>query len=83
MYVVWRKRQGRRGVTLYCSVQQSHRAGGTTWTMHNWFLGTVREDGADREYFWNQLKANLDQHDISPAEKAKIEAKIAQKIPPI
>ncbi len=83
MYPAWRKREGKKGTTLYCHLCSSERVEGKVKTHTLAYLGSVSEKAIkpERELFWMQVKANLDKLQLPQDKRVKIEAAVAQKVP--
>ena len=83
MYPNWKKRIGKQGTSWYCHLCFSQRVEGKVATKTIAYLGSISENPTkpERELFWAQVQTKLEQYNLSIAERAKLEAKIAQKVP--
>ena len=83
MYPAWRKREGKKGIVLYCHLCNSQRVSGKVTTSTLGYLGSIALEPSqpERELFWMRVKAALDRQNLSVAQRAKIEAAIAIQVP--
>jgi hypothetical protein len=83
MYPNWKQRIGKQGISWYCHLCSSQRVKGKVVTKTVGYLGSISENPTkpERELFWAQVLANLKRYELSVAERGKIEAKIAHKVP--
>jgi hypothetical protein len=85
MFVRWIKRTNKRGTFQFCYLCQTERVEGKPKPENKTLaaLGSIalKPTQPEREVFWMQIKASLAKQDLSIAERAKIEAAIAQLIP--
>ncbi len=82
MFVRWKKRIGVRGTSIYCYLCHSERVEGRVTTKTYAYLGSIAEQPSklEREIFWQQVIANLPKN-LSKADRAKIKAALADKVP--
>ena len=88
MFIKWQIRQRRRsasylGHLLTCSLVQSHRVDGKPRHRVVAYLGGVRDalHTNHRILFWQNVRYRLDQLDLDPDIRAKIETDIAARVP--
>jgi uncharacterized UBP type Zn finger protein len=84
MFVRWKKRSGVRGTSIYCYLCHSQRIDGKVATKTLGYLGSIAPNPTklERSIFWQQVVASLNQRiNLSTADRAKIEAALAQKVP--
>ena len=83
MHIVWRSRQGKKGTSRYCHLAESKRYSTKVQTQVMAYIGSISINPSkpEREVFWLQVKICLDSLNLTRAERAKIEASIAQKVP--
>ena len=85
MFIRWIKRTNKRGTFQFCYLCQTHRVEGKAKPENKTLAGlgsiALKPTQPEREVFWMQVKASLAKQDLSVAQRAKIEAAIAQLIP--
>ena len=83
MHLVWRTREGKKATSHYCHLAESKREGGKVKTQVVAYIGSVylNPSKPEREVFWMQVKNHLGELSLTTAQRAKIEAAIAQKVP--
>ncbi len=83
MFISWREYKGKKGTSYRCHLRESKREGGKATTKSIAYLGSISEKPTklEREVFWMQAKENLDKQNLSVAQRAKVEAALASKVP--
>ena len=83
MFITWREYKGNKGITYRCHLRETKKQSGKAKTKTVGYLGSIADkpNKPQRELFWMQVKTSLDRTEISIAERAKIEAAIAAKVP--
>ena len=85
MFIRWIKRTNKRGTFQFCYLCQTERVEGKAKPENKTLAGlgsiALKPTQPEREVFWMQVKASLAKQDLSVAQRAKIEAAIAQLIP--
>lgn len=83
MFITWREYKGNKGITYRCHLRGTKKQSGKAKTKTVGYLGSIADkpNKPQRELFWMQVKTSLDRTEISIAERAKIEAAIAAKVP--
>lgn len=82
MFVSWREYSWKRANSLRCHLRHSYLKDGIKRESAQ-YLGSLslKPSKPERECFWFQVKNHLDKLNLDTAERAKIEAAIAQKVP--
>jgi hypothetical protein len=83
MHLVWRTREGKKAISQYCHIAKSKREGAKIKTQVVAYIGSIslKPSKPEREVFWLQVKSHLDVLSLTTAQRAKIEANLAQKVP--
>jgi ParB family chromosome partitioning protein len=85
MFVRWISRNNKRGTFQFCYLCQTQRVEGKAKPENKTLAGlgsiALKPTKPEIAIFWMQVKVSLDKQDLSVADRAKIEAAIAQKVP--
>ncbi len=85
MYVRWKTRSNHSGEIRYAYLCTNERVEGKPKSRTLGYLGSIRADLAPftavREAFWQQVKENLESHQLPKLQRLKIEAAIARRVP--
>jgi hypothetical protein len=83
MFITWREYKGKKGISYRCHLRETHREGGKAITKTVSYLGSIAQKPSkpERELFWIRVKQTLDYLALPQAERIKIEAAIATKVP--
>ncbi len=85
MYVRWKTRPNHTGSSWYAYLCTNERVEGKPKSRTLGYLGSIRADLAPftpvREAFWQQVRENLDSHQLPKLKRLEIEAAIASRVP--
>lgn len=84
MFIRWIERKNLKGTFQFCYLCQTQRVEGKSKPENRTLaaIGSIapKPSKPEREVFWMQVKTSLDRVELSKAERAKIEAAIAEKV---
>jgi|SRR5262249_8051855 len=77
----WQREHNDKRARLKAILVESVRVDGKPRHKHIAFLGSTSIDGSDRPRFWREVTTELNRLQLSSAERARIGAAIAKKVP--
>jgi hypothetical protein len=84
MFVRWKTRQGKRGVSLYCYLCKTTWVDGKSKSRTIAYLGSIQNEALmipeHQAVFWMQVRENLEQHNIPLGLQTEIEQAIASQL---